>query len=69
MVEQLTRPGEYDEVRYGEGLDITRRMIVLTENSSSFEERGLSRETVAGNAQRLRSTYGMPMLTEPVLSA
>jgi hypothetical protein len=28
---------------YGDGLDITRRMIVLTEKSSSFEERGLSR--------------------------
>jgi predicted DsbA family dithiol-disulfide isomerase len=50
---------------YGDGLDIARRMIVLTEKSSSFEERGLSREMVAGNAQRLRSAYGMPMLTEP----
>lgn len=50
---------------YGEGLDITRRMIVLTEKSSSFEEIGLSREMVAGNAKRLRSSYGMPMLTEP----
>jgi predicted DsbA family dithiol-disulfide isomerase len=50
---------------YGDGLDIARRMIVLTEKSSSFEERGLSREMVAGNAQGLRSAYGMPMLTEP----
>ncbi|HWE13327.1 MAG TPA: DsbA family protein [Solirubrobacteraceae bacterium] len=50
---------------YGDGLDITRRMIVLTENGSSFEERGLSREMVAGNAKRLRSLYGMPMVTEP----
>jgi predicted DsbA family dithiol-disulfide isomerase len=50
---------------YGEGLDITRRMIVLTDKSTSFEERGLSREMVAGNAKRLRSLYGMPMLTEP----
>ena len=50
---------------YGEGLDIGRRMIVLTEETSSFEERGLSREMVAGNAKRLRSQYGMPMLTEP----
>jgi 2-hydroxychromene-2-carboxylate isomerase len=40
-------------------------MIVLTERSSSFEELGLSREMVAGNAKRLRSLYGMPMLTEP----
>ena len=50
---------------YGDGLDITRRMIVLTENSASFEERGLSREMVAGNAKRLRTSSGMPMLTEP----
>jgi hypothetical protein len=40
-------------------------MIVLTESTSSFEERGLSREMVAGNAKRLRSQYGMPMRTEP----
>ena len=50
---------------YGRGLEITRRMIVLTEKGSSFEELGLSREMIAGNAKRLRSTYGMPMLTEP----
>ncbi|HEV3389146.1 MAG TPA: DsbA family protein [Solirubrobacteraceae bacterium] len=50
---------------YGHGLAITRRMIVLTERSSTFEERGLSREMVAGNARRLRSTYAMPMLTDP----
>ncbi len=50
---------------YGEGIDVTRRMIVLSEESSSFEERGLSREMIAGNAKRLRSLYGMPMLTEP----
>jgi predicted DsbA family dithiol-disulfide isomerase len=50
---------------YGHGLDITRRMIVLTEKSTSYEERGLSREMIARNSERLRSTYGMPMRTEP----
>jgi len=40
---------------YGKGLEITRRMIVLTENSSAFEERGLTREMVAANSKRLRS--------------
>jgi predicted DsbA family dithiol-disulfide isomerase len=50
---------------YGAGSDITRRMIVLTEKSVTFEEIGLSREMIAGNAERLRSSYGMPMLTEP----
>lgn len=53
------------EWHYGDGLDITRRMIVLTEKSSAYEELGLSREMVAGNLKRLRSTYGMPMLTQP----
>lgn len=50
---------------YGDGLDITRRMIVLREKSSTFEEPGLTPEMIAGNARRLRSTYGMPMRTEP----
>jgi predicted DsbA family dithiol-disulfide isomerase len=50
---------------YGHGLDITRRMIVLSEKSSTYEERGLSREMVAANTQRLRRQYGMPMRTEP----
>jgi predicted DsbA family dithiol-disulfide isomerase len=50
---------------YGKGLEITRRMIVLTERSSPFEEIGLGREMVAANAKRLRSAYGMPMLIEP----
>jgi len=50
---------------YGEGLDIRRRMIVLSEQTSSFGERGLTREMIAGNTKRLRSQYGMPMLTEP----
>jgi predicted DsbA family dithiol-disulfide isomerase len=50
---------------YGHGLDITRRMIVLSEKSTSYEERGLSRDMIARNSERLRSTYGMPMRTEP----
>jgi predicted DsbA family dithiol-disulfide isomerase len=48
---------------YGHGLEITRRMIVLSEKSASFEERGLTREMVRANVERLRSLYGMPMLT------
>ena len=50
---------------YGDALNVTRKMIVLSERSSSYEERGLSREKVAANAIRLRKQYGMPMLTEP----
>lgn len=50
---------------YGESLEITRRMIVLSEESSSFEARGLRQEMVSSNARRLRAQYGMPMLTEP----
>ncbi len=50
---------------YGDGLDVTRRMIVLNEKSSSFEELGLPRDMVVANAKRLRALYGMPMLTDP----
>jgi predicted DsbA family dithiol-disulfide isomerase len=50
---------------YGSGLEIRRKMIVLNEKSAAFEERGLTREMIAGNSQRLRSMYGMPMRTDP----
>lgn len=50
---------------YGAGAEIARKMIVLNERRSSFEERGLSREMITGNVERLRSTYGMPMRSEP----
>jgi predicted DsbA family dithiol-disulfide isomerase len=50
---------------YGEGLVVTRRMIVLVEKTSSFEELGLSRKMMAANMKRLRALYGMPMLTDP----
>ncbi len=50
---------------YGDAAEINRTMIVLAQTSSSYEERGLSREMLSGNAKRLRSLYGMPMLTEP----
>lgn len=50
---------------YGAGLDITRRMIVLSEKSATFEEIGLSPDMIAANAKRLRDSYEMPMLTEP----
>src|SRR5450755_1622973 len=64
---RLQRPAAEAQLlwHYGTGLDITHRMIVLTENSSPFEERGLTREMVAASSKRLRSLYGMPMLTEP----
>jgi len=50
---------------YGHALDVTRRMIVLREQSSTYEAAGFSREMVAANSLRLRKLYGMPMLTEP----
>ena len=49
---------------YGAGIEVARRMIVLSETTTSFEERGLSREMIAANAKRLRSLYGMPMRSE-----
>ena len=50
---------------YGHALDVTRRMIVLREQSATYEEAGFSREMIAANSARLRKLYGMPMLTEP----
>lgn len=50
---------------YGDGIEISRRMIVLSETSSSFEERGLDPAMLVRNAVRLRELYGMPMRTEP----
>jgi predicted DsbA family dithiol-disulfide isomerase len=50
---------------YGHALDVTRRMIVLREQSSTYEAAGLRREMIAANSVRLRKLYGMPMLTEP----
>jgi len=50
---------------YGAGLDLTRRMIVLSERSASFEERGLRRDMIAASFARLRDDYGMPMVVGP----
>lgn len=50
---------------YGQALDVTRRMIVLREQSTSFADSRLSREMVAAGAKRLRALYGMPLLTDP----
>jgi predicted DsbA family dithiol-disulfide isomerase len=50
---------------YGHAIDVTRRMIVLREQSATYEEAGFSREMIAANSARLRKLYGMPMLTEP----
>jgi hypothetical protein len=54
---------------YGHGAEIERRMIVLAERSSSFEDRGLSPDLVARSRERLATLYGMPMGTEPVTQA
>src|ERR1700704_1031772 len=39
---------------YGHALDVTRRMIVLREQSATYEEAGFSREMIAANSARLR---------------
>jgi predicted DsbA family dithiol-disulfide isomerase len=51
---------------YGHAADVQRRMIVLAERSSSFEERGLSPELVLRTREGLRRLYGMPMGSAPV---
>jgi predicted DsbA family dithiol-disulfide isomerase len=54
---------------YGHAVDVLRRMIVLVERSSSFEELGLTPELVAGSRERLARLYGMPMGAGPVTRA
>ena len=51
---------------YGYATEIERRMIVLAERSSTFEEIGLSPAIVMGNRERLARLYGMPMGLAPV---
>jgi len=54
---------------YGHAAVIERRMIVLVQRSSSFEDLGLSPELVSRSRERLRALYGMPMGSEPVTRA
>jgi predicted DsbA family dithiol-disulfide isomerase len=51
---------------YGHAADIERRMIVLSERSSSFEGPGLTPELVARTRKELARRYAMPMGSEPV---
>jgi predicted DsbA family dithiol-disulfide isomerase len=50
---------------YGHAATITRRMIGLVEESSTFEELGLTAELVGGTRERLARLYGMPMGLQP----
>src|SRR5262245_38502323 len=54
---------------YGHATEIERRMIVLTEKTVSFEERGMSPDMVARGREYLSATYGMPMGSEAVTDA
>jgi predicted DsbA family dithiol-disulfide isomerase len=54
---------------YGHAAEIERRMIVLTERTVSFEERGMSPDMVARGREHLSATYGMPMGSEAVTDA
>jgi predicted DsbA family dithiol-disulfide isomerase len=46
---------------YGHAIDVTLRMIVLSDRSISFEERGIRPEVLERVRLRLRDQYGMPM--------
>jgi predicted DsbA family dithiol-disulfide isomerase len=52
---------------YGHEAEIVRRMIGLSETSSSFEEIGLPVELVERTRERLAGQYGMPMGLEPLV--
>jgi predicted DsbA family dithiol-disulfide isomerase len=49
---------------YGHALSVERRMIVLSEVSSTYEERGFSRDAVVRSTEQLSALYGMPMTLE-----
>lgn len=50
---------------YGDAADVDRRMIVLSEQSTSFQERGLAPDLFVRSRERLAEQYGMPMGLEP----
>ena len=54
---------------YGHAAEIERRMIVLTERTVSFEERGMSPDMIARGRRRLLEQHGMPMGMDPVTEA
>ena len=54
---------------YGHATEIERRMIVLTETTVSFEERGMSPDMIARVRERLSAMYGMPMGSEAATEA
>ena len=51
---------------YGHATEIVLRMIVLSEQRSTFEERGLSPDMIARSRERLAAEHRMPMATAPV---
>ncbi len=50
---------------YGDSVEVVRRMIVLGEQTSSYEERGLPKALLADSQARLLADYGMPMSADP----
>lgn len=52
---------------YGHEAEIVRRMIGLSQTSSSFEEIGLPVELVERTRERLAGQYGMPMGLRPLV--
>ena len=54
---------------YGDAANIERRMIVLSERTASYEERGMSPEMIARGRERLLAQYGMPMGLDAVTEA
>jgi predicted DsbA family dithiol-disulfide isomerase len=54
---------------YGDTANIERRMIVLSERTASYEERGMSPDMIARGRERLLAQYGMPMGMRPMTEA
>jgi 2-hydroxychromene-2-carboxylate isomerase len=54
---------------YGHATEIERTMIVLTEQTVSYEERGMSPDMIARGRRRLLDEHGMPMGMAPMTQA
>jgi predicted DsbA family dithiol-disulfide isomerase len=46
---------------YGHAIEVEKRMIVLSAQSATYEERGITRDMIVRNVERLAGLYGMPM--------
>ena len=50
--------------RYGDGIDLTHRMIVLSERPEDYDDKGISAEDIGQGRAMLAKRFGMPIVPE-----